>query len=275
MLTVDYDTLGLRPGDLLLDLGCGFGRHAFEGFRRGARVVACDMAARRAARGRRAVRRHGRRRRGLARRARHLRQRRRHLPAVPGRHVRPHHRQRGHGAHPRRPRRPRRADPGAQARRHHGRHHPGLAPREDLLGAERRVPRPVRRGRPRPHLHRERAAREDARRRPRRRRRPPRPRPARAVLVAEVRGRAHQRRLPAGEALQQAAGVGHHEEAGHHPGHRAAAQPGAGQEPRGLRHQADRPGRVLVARGGRADRPSRPTSIDRPSLERETVDASA
>ncbi|MEI7593420.1 MAG: class I SAM-dependent methyltransferase [Actinomycetes bacterium] len=44
MLTVEYDKLGLRPGDLLLDLGCGFGRHAFEGFRRGARVVACDMA---------------------------------------------------------------------------------------------------------------------------------------------------------------------------------------------------------------------------------------
>ncbi len=44
MLTVDYDRLGVRPGDLLLDLGCGFGRHAFEGFRRGARVVACDLA---------------------------------------------------------------------------------------------------------------------------------------------------------------------------------------------------------------------------------------
>ena len=44
MLTVDYDQLGLRPGELLLDLGCGFGRHAFEGLRRGARVVACDMA---------------------------------------------------------------------------------------------------------------------------------------------------------------------------------------------------------------------------------------
>jgi SAM-dependent methyltransferase len=44
MLTVDYDRLGLRPGDLLLDLGCGFGRHAYEGLRRGARVVACDMA---------------------------------------------------------------------------------------------------------------------------------------------------------------------------------------------------------------------------------------
>lgn len=44
MLTVDYDTLGLEPGDLLLDLGCGFGRHAFEAMRRGAQVVACDMA---------------------------------------------------------------------------------------------------------------------------------------------------------------------------------------------------------------------------------------
>ncbi|MEZ5143032.1 MAG: methyltransferase domain-containing protein [Acidimicrobiales bacterium] len=44
MLTVDYDKLGLRAGDLLLDLGCGFGRHAYEGLRRGARVVACDMA---------------------------------------------------------------------------------------------------------------------------------------------------------------------------------------------------------------------------------------
>jgi SAM-dependent methyltransferase len=44
MLTVDYDKLGLRPGELMLDLGCGFGRHAFEAFRRGARVVACDMA---------------------------------------------------------------------------------------------------------------------------------------------------------------------------------------------------------------------------------------
>jgi ubiquinone/menaquinone biosynthesis C-methylase UbiE len=45
VLTVDYDRLGLRAGDLLLDLGCGFGRHAFEGFKRGARVVACDLSA--------------------------------------------------------------------------------------------------------------------------------------------------------------------------------------------------------------------------------------
>lgn len=42
MLTVDYDRLGLRPGERLLDLGCGFGRHAFEGLRRGAHVVAFD-----------------------------------------------------------------------------------------------------------------------------------------------------------------------------------------------------------------------------------------
>ena len=44
MLTVDYAKLGVRPGDRLLDLGCGFGRHAFEAARRGARVVACDMS---------------------------------------------------------------------------------------------------------------------------------------------------------------------------------------------------------------------------------------
>lgn len=44
MLTVDYTKLGLRAGDRVLDLGCGFGRHAFEALRRGAHVTACDMA---------------------------------------------------------------------------------------------------------------------------------------------------------------------------------------------------------------------------------------
>ncbi len=44
MLTVNYDKLGLRAGHHLLDLGCGFGRHAFEASRRGAKVTACDMA---------------------------------------------------------------------------------------------------------------------------------------------------------------------------------------------------------------------------------------
>jgi len=45
MLTVDFDRLGLRPGDRVLDLGCGAGRHAFEAARRGAEVVALDAGA--------------------------------------------------------------------------------------------------------------------------------------------------------------------------------------------------------------------------------------
>ena len=45
MLTVRFDELGVRPGDLLLDMGCGAGRHAFESFRVGARVVAFDYSA--------------------------------------------------------------------------------------------------------------------------------------------------------------------------------------------------------------------------------------
>ena len=44
MLTVDYEVLGLRPGMTVLDLGAGFGRHAFETARRGASVVAADLA---------------------------------------------------------------------------------------------------------------------------------------------------------------------------------------------------------------------------------------
>lgn len=44
MLTVDYDKFDLRAGDLLLDLGCGFGRHTYEALVRGASVVSCDMA---------------------------------------------------------------------------------------------------------------------------------------------------------------------------------------------------------------------------------------
>nr|MDT0656666.1 methyltransferase domain-containing protein [Micromonospora sp. DSM 115978] len=45
MLTVDFDRLPLRPGERVLDLGCGAGRHAFECYRRGARVVALDRCA--------------------------------------------------------------------------------------------------------------------------------------------------------------------------------------------------------------------------------------
>jgi len=42
MLTANYDRLGLAKGDTILDLGCGFGRHAFEAARRGANIVALD-----------------------------------------------------------------------------------------------------------------------------------------------------------------------------------------------------------------------------------------
>jgi SAM-dependent methyltransferase len=45
VLTVDFDRLGLRPGDRVLDMGAGGGRHAFEAYRRGADVVAFDMDA--------------------------------------------------------------------------------------------------------------------------------------------------------------------------------------------------------------------------------------
>jgi SAM-dependent methyltransferase len=45
MLTVDYDRLGVRPGERLLDLGCGFGRHAYQAARLGAQVVAFDFGA--------------------------------------------------------------------------------------------------------------------------------------------------------------------------------------------------------------------------------------
>jgi SAM-dependent methyltransferase len=45
MLTVDFDRLGVAPGDRVLDMGCGAGRHAFELYRRGADVIAFDQDA--------------------------------------------------------------------------------------------------------------------------------------------------------------------------------------------------------------------------------------
>jgi len=45
VLTVDFDRLGLKPGERVLDMGCGAGRHAFEMYRRGADVIAFDQDA--------------------------------------------------------------------------------------------------------------------------------------------------------------------------------------------------------------------------------------
>jgi len=43
MLTVDYARLGIRSGELVLDVGAGQGRHSIEALRLGARAVAVDM----------------------------------------------------------------------------------------------------------------------------------------------------------------------------------------------------------------------------------------
>lgn len=42
MLTIDFDRFRVTAGNRVLDLGCGTGRHAFEAYRRGARVIAVD-----------------------------------------------------------------------------------------------------------------------------------------------------------------------------------------------------------------------------------------
>jgi SAM-dependent methyltransferase len=44
VLTVDFGRFPIEPGERVLDLGCGFGRHAFEAYRRGAHVVAVDRS---------------------------------------------------------------------------------------------------------------------------------------------------------------------------------------------------------------------------------------
>jgi SAM-dependent methyltransferase len=45
VLTVDFDRFPVAPGDRVLDLGCGGGRHAFALLRKGASVVALDYSA--------------------------------------------------------------------------------------------------------------------------------------------------------------------------------------------------------------------------------------
>jgi len=44
VLTVDFEKFPVGPGDRVLDMGCGGGRHAFALFKRGASVVALDYS---------------------------------------------------------------------------------------------------------------------------------------------------------------------------------------------------------------------------------------
>jgi SAM-dependent methyltransferase len=44
VLTLEFDRLGMKPGDRVLDIGCGYGRHSFEVLRRGGRPVAVDLS---------------------------------------------------------------------------------------------------------------------------------------------------------------------------------------------------------------------------------------
>ena len=208
MLTVRYETLGVRPGDLLLDLGCGFGRHAFEAARRGATVVALDYAeselkevrntfAAMAEAGEVAPSSLAGTVQGDATR----------LPFADAtfdrviasevlEHIADDVAAMGELARV------------LQAGRHHGRHRAGVAARAGLLGAVGRVPRALRRRRPRAHLPGGRAAREAARRGRRAGRGPPGPRAALALLVAALRGRPHQRDQPAGAGVPRASWSG-------------------------------------------------------------------
>jgi len=43
MLTVDFDRLAVQKGNLVLDAGCGLGRHSIEFMRRGASVFCMDL----------------------------------------------------------------------------------------------------------------------------------------------------------------------------------------------------------------------------------------
>ena len=208
MLTCDYDRLGLVRGDLLLDLGCGFGRHAYEAARRGADVIALDAG--------------GDEVRGVAATfaamaaAGELDDESSRVGTVQGDAFRlpfadatfdrvicsevlehlPDDRHRDG-----------RARPGAAPRRDDGRDGAALRPRARELGPVRRVPRGA--GRPHPHLPPPTAARAAALERPRGDGDRARARPAQPLLVAALRGRHHQRGPRHGPRLPPALGEGH------------------------------------------------------------------
>ena len=192
MLTVDYDRLGVAPGDLVLDLGCGFGRHAFEAARRGASVVALDAGPDEVAQVRGTLARHGGAGRARRRSPRHGGAGRCAGPALRRRDVRPRDRLGGARAHPRRHRRHARTGAGPAPRWRDGGDRAALCPRGDQLGALGRVPRHP--GRSRPHLPALDARAPAGLGRARADRVPPCARPPLALLVAALPGGAVQRR---------------------------------------------------------------------------------
>ena len=146
VLTVDFDRLGLLPGDRVLDMGAGGGRHAFEMYRRGADVVAFDMDADELAGvlevfG--AMKEQGEVPAGAAA---DIKQGDALQLPVRGRRVRPDRRGRGARAHPRRRRRDQGAGPGAAPRRHAGDLGAALAARGHQLAALGRLPQRRRAG---------------------------------------------------------------------------------------------------------------------------------
>ena len=271
MLTAKYERLGLREHDKILDLGCGFGRHAFEAARRGASVIALDA-------GRSEVE-------GVAgmfcamveagelkvgsTHAHVVQGDALHLPFPDGtfdrvicsevlEHI------------PEDRRRDARAGARAATGRHHGDHGASIRARADQLGVVRRVPQ--RAGRSYPYLSQTSAHATSHLDRTRRDRSPLRARPAQPVLVAQVPRRHDQRGAPARQALPPPARVGHHEEAPHSPATPSGALAAHGQVHRRLpeeaseladehaRRRAGRPER----RGARRRRPSHLARLQRP-----------
>ena len=249
MLTVDFDRLQLRPGDKLLDMGCGGGRHAFAAMKRGASVLALDYSEADLKDVRATV--------GAMLDAGEI-------PAslpwltvngdalrlpVPRRVDRPHRVLRGARAHLGLPRRDHRARARAQAGRPHGGDDPHPLARAGQLGARPRVPRRARRARA--HLPPARARAGPRGRRAVAPRLAPRARAPLAVLVDPLHGRREPARPPGREALPRLPRVAAHQESEVARGRRPGTEPGHGQEPRDLHAEG---GPVDRRRGLRARR---------------------
>ena len=236
MLTVDFERLRLVPGERLLDLGSGGGRHAFEAMRRGARVTALDYSAadlKDVAAVAGAMIEAGEA--SYDQWAGVVNADALDLP-FPDNTLRPRDRLRGARAHLGRRARARRDRPRAAARR--PRRGDGSRPAGPSASRGRSTDHyhdtP---GAPRAHLPPARARAEARTRRLLPARLAPRARVPLAVLVAEVRVRARQPRRRAGEALPRVPLPPHRAQPALGARHRARAQPGARQEPRRVRRE--------------------------------------